>query len=75
MRVSSRSARCSRGSATARRGLVWDTAKEVASLKTLNGTAASGPAAGWPKIETDIDACEAILSLAPETNGEVTLKA
>jgi nitrate reductase alpha subunit len=47
----------------------------VASLKTLNGTAASGPAAGWPKIETDIDACEAILSLAPETNGEVTLKA
>jgi nitrate reductase alpha subunit len=28
-----------------------------------------------PKIDTDIDACEVILSLAPETNGEVAVKA
>jgi nitrate reductase alpha subunit len=27
------------------------------------------------KIETDIDACETVLSLAPETNGEVAVKA
>jgi nitrate reductase alpha subunit len=28
-----------------------------------------------PKIETDIDACEVILQLAPETNGHVAVKA
>jgi nitrate reductase alpha subunit len=28
-----------------------------------------------PRIETDIDACETILMLAPETNGEVAVKA
>jgi nitrate reductase alpha subunit len=28
-----------------------------------------------PKIETDIDATEVILSLAPETNGQVAVKA
>jgi nitrate reductase alpha subunit len=30
---------------------------------------------GLPKIETDIDATEVILSLAPETNGQVAVKA
>jgi nitrate reductase / nitrite oxidoreductase, alpha subunit len=30
---------------------------------------------GGPKIDTDIDACETILMLAPETNGEVAVKA
>ena len=30
---------------------------------------------GMPKIETDIDACEVILQLAPETNGHVAVKA
>ena len=30
---------------------------------------------GMPRIETDIDATEVILSLAPETNGEVAVKA
>jgi nitrate reductase alpha subunit len=28
-----------------------------------------------PKIETDIDACEVVLMLAPETNGHVAVKA
>ena len=28
-----------------------------------------------PKIETDIDACEVVLQLAPETNGHVAVKA
>ena len=32
-------------------------------------------AKGLPKIETDIDAAEVILMLAPETNGEVAIKA
>ena len=30
---------------------------------------------GLPNIETDIDASEVILMLAPETNGEVAVKA
>ena len=34
-----------------------------------------GPTDGRPRIETDIDAAEVILYLAPETNGEVAVKA
>jgi nitrate reductase alpha subunit len=34
-----------------------------------------GSTRGRPKIVTDIDACETILMLAPETNGEVAVKA
>jgi nitrate reductase alpha subunit len=34
-----------------------------------------GPTKGLPRIETDIDAAEVILSLAPETNGAVAVKA
>jgi nitrate reductase alpha subunit len=41
----------------------------------LNGEAPDGPTKGLPKIETEIDACETILMLAPETNGEVAVKA
>ena len=53
------------------KGIGWNTKHEVAFLRALNGTAANGGA----KLETDIDAIEAILSLAPETNGEVAVKA
>jgi len=51
------------------KGMAWDTADEVDFLKKLNGTTE-----GRAKIESDIDACEVILSLAPETNGEVAVK-
>jgi hypothetical protein len=34
-----------------------------------------GVTCGMPKIETDIDACEVVLQLAPETNGHVAVKA
>ena len=53
------------------KGISWNTRHEVDFLRALNGTAANGGA----KLETDIDAIEAILSLAPETNGEVAVKA
>jgi len=53
------------------KGISWNTDHEVDFLGRLNGTDADGR----PKIETDIDACEVILSLAPETNGEVAVKA
>ena len=36
---------------------------------------AEGATQGMPKIDTDIDACEVILQLAPETNGHVAVKA
>ena len=53
------------------KGISWNTDHEVDFLGALNGTNDEG----LPKIETDIDACEVILSLAPETNGEVAVKA
>ncbi|MFB9885856.1 nitrate reductase subunit alpha [Balneatrix alpica] len=57
------------------KGITWNTQKEVDFLRELNYTKAEGPAAGQPKIETAIDAAEVILSLAPETNGQVAVKA
>ncbi len=35
----------------------------------------NGPTQGMPRIDSDIDACEVILQLAPETNGHVAVKA
>ncbi len=57
------------------KGMNWDTAHEVELLGELNGVHLDGPAKGRPKIDADIDACETILMLAPETNGEVAVKA
>jgi len=57
------------------KGISWNTEHEVEALGKLNGVWREGPAAGRPKIVTDIDACETILMLAPETNGEVAVKA
>jgi nitrate reductase alpha subunit len=56
------------------KGIAWNTADEVQQLAELNGTKQVA-GAGRPKIETDIDACEVILQLAPETNGHVAVKA
>lgn len=53
------------------KGIGWNTQHEVDFLRTLNGVAPNGQ----PKLDTDIDAIEAVLSLAPETNGEVAVKA
>ncbi|PRX10034.1 UNVERIFIED_ORG: respiratory nitrate reductase alpha subunit apoprotein [Martelella mediterranea] len=58
------------------KGISWNTEHEVGLLGKLNGTVTEeGASKGRPKIETDIDATEVILSLAPETNGEVAVKA
>jgi len=53
------------------KGIAWDTKTEVAQLGELNGVDAAGRA----RIVSDIDACEVILQLAPETNGHVAVKA
>jgi len=58
------------------KGISWNTEDEVKGLGELNyRVEEKGPAYGRPRIETDIDAAEVILYLAPETNGEVAVKA
>jgi nitrate reductase alpha subunit len=57
------------------KGLNWNTEHEVELLGRLNGLVPDGPTAGRPRVDSDIEACETILVLAPETNGEVALKA
>ncbi|KGT93372.1 nitrate reductase [Erwinia typographi] len=57
------------------KGISWNTQTEVDFLKQLNYVKADGPAAGRPNIDSAIDAAEVILSLAPETNGQVAVKA
>ncbi|MGS1022180.1 nitrate reductase subunit alpha [Burkholderia glumae] len=70
------------------KGIGWDTRDEIALLGELNrrtaqaepapaGTAGAPADAtrGRPRIDSAIDAAEVILSLAPETNGEVAMKA
>ncbi len=58
------------------KGISWNTEHEVELLGKLNGVVTEeGPTKGRPKIDSDIDATEVILSLAPETNGEVAVKA
>ncbi|HEX9329558.1 MAG TPA: molybdopterin dinucleotide binding domain-containing protein, partial [Reyranella sp.] len=56
------------------KGIAWQTAREVENLKHLNGVVADGPTKGLARIETDIDAAEVLLMLAPETNGEVAVR-
>jgi nitrate reductase alpha subunit len=58
------------------KGIGWKTGVEVEQLGQLNGkTLEEGVSQGMPRIVTDIDACEVILQLAPETNGHVAVKA
>ena len=57
------------------KGIAWDTKTEVHHLKALNGTHPDGVNKGMARIESAIDACEVVLMLAPETNGEVAVKA
>ena len=58
------------------KGIAWNTEDEIAFLKQLNGEVREeGVTKGLPKIESDVDATEVILALAPETNGHVAVKA
>ena len=58
------------------KGLGWSTQHEIDKLTSLNGAVLDDTVArGRPRIVSDIDACETILMLAPETNGEVAVKA
>ncbi|WP_199259896.1 nitrate reductase subunit alpha [Paracoccus binzhouensis] len=58
------------------KGIAWDTKTEVHHLKALNGTVTEeGATQGMARIDSAIDAAEVVLMLAPETNGEVAVKA
>jgi nitrate reductase / nitrite oxidoreductase, alpha subunit len=58
------------------KGISWNTEDEVKFLGELNYVHhEEGAHKGRPKIESAIDAAEVILSLAPETNGQVAVKA
>ena len=57
------------------KGINWNAENEVDFLAALNRTHDEGITKGMPRIESAIDACEVILSLAPETNGAVAVKA
>ncbi len=56
------------------KGIAWNTQSEMDLLRKLNYTKAEGPAKGQPMLNTAIDAAEMILTLAPETNGQVAVK-
>ncbi len=58
------------------KGIHWDTRHEVAFLAELNHRVTDeGVSRGRPRIDSDIDAAETIMHLAPETNGHVAVKA
>jgi len=58
------------------KGISWNTEDEVRGLGALNHRVDDGGSTqGRPRIDSDIDAAETILYLAPETNGEVAVKA
>ncbi|RUU59735.1 nitrate reductase subunit alpha, partial [Mesorhizobium sp. M2C.T.Ca.TU.002.02.1.1] len=58
------------------KGISWNTETEVKGLGALNHRVNDGgPTDGRPRIDTDIDAAETVMYLAPETNGEVAVKA
>jgi nitrate reductase alpha subunit len=59
------------------KGIGWNTRTEVEATRRTQrpGSLTEGVTKGMPKIDTDIDACEVVLQLAPETNGHVAVKA
>ncbi|MFO7707267.1 MAG: molybdopterin-dependent oxidoreductase, partial [Desulfobacterales bacterium] len=57
------------------KGLMWPAEEEYAQLKErLGQVAAPGVSHGMPSLETGKQVAEAILTLAPETNGAVAMK-
>lgn len=56
---------------TTAKGITWSSHDDYEQLKQLNGTTATN----MPRLETDIEAIETILTLAPESNGRVSRRA
>ncbi|MHB9118597.1 MAG: nitrate reductase subunit alpha [Burkholderiales bacterium] len=57
------------------KGIDWNTEQEYEELKKLNYTVKEpGVSLGMPSLEEDIGVCDAVMRMAPETNGEVAHK-
>ncbi|KAA3654244.1 MAG: nitrate reductase subunit alpha [Proteobacteria bacterium] len=57
------------------KGIDWNTEAEYEELKKCNYTVTEeGVSKGMPSLEEDIYVCDAIMRMAPETNGEVAHK-
>ncbi|THF63248.1 nitrate reductase subunit alpha [Pseudothauera rhizosphaerae] len=57
------------------KGIDWNTEQEYEELKKGNRTVElPGISHGMPSLEEDISVCDAIMRMAPETNGEVAHK-
>ncbi|VEJ09785.1 nitrate reductase subunit alpha [Actinobacillus delphinicola] len=58
------------------KGIHWKTEKEVELLAKLHRTVQEdGVSQGRPNLNTAVQACDSVMSLAPETNGEVAVRA
>jgi nitrate reductase alpha subunit len=58
------------------KGVDWNTEQEYEELKRCNYTVKdAGVSFGMPSLEEDISVCDAVMRMAPETNGEVAHKA
>ncbi len=57
------------------KGINWQTGDEIENLKIINRTKSDDDFGERPSLETAANVAEAILTLAPETNGKVALKA
>ena len=57
------------------KGIDWNTEKEYEHLKATSYTISDeGITQGMPSLEEDINVCDTIMALAPETNGEVACR-
>jgi nitrate reductase alpha subunit len=57
------------------KGIDWNTDQEIDELATLNGVITEeGISKGMPSLAEDIHVCDAVMRMAPETNGEVAHK-
>jgi len=57
------------------KGIDWNTEQEYKELASLNRTVQEeGVSKGMPSLEEDISVCDAVMRMAPETNGEVAHK-
>lgn len=56
------------------KGVHWNGTDETQLLGAMHGTASEGAGKGRPRIDTDIQAADTILTLSPESNGKVAIK-